>query len=107
MVTRVRLRTIMSKIKKWMTDHNLVRGPAHFDRAIQNDTMPSRPDFAFSLYYDDNAFKYLFDKKYGGGSVHLLNDFDDEVLKPLKLHMERFGPIEIGLFQGRKLPRSR
>jgi len=93
------------KIKKWMKDHNLLR--AFIDSGLVSRFDYGDPKLVLVLDYENNGLKYLFDPEYGGGSVHLLNDFDDEVLKPLNLHMEQLGPYSIGLFQGRKLPRTK
>lgn len=96
---------ITSKIKKWMVDHNLGRV-----RTLQDGFYfigSGWSGLVMILDYRVNDLCNLFSKSHGGGSVHLLNDFDDEVLKPLKLHMRRLSSTEIGLFQGRKLPRSR
>lgn len=92
------------KIIDWMADHNLSRSASYRDAIYPSTNVYS--DLRVVLNFRNTALKYLFDKEYGGGSVHLLNDFDDEVLKPLNLHMESISPYEIGLFLGRKLPRK-
>jgi len=86
-------------IREWMVEHNLGTNP-YFINA--NDQLPG---LVGVLYYRFGAFRNLFDPKYGGGSGHLLKDFDEEVLSPINLHMERLGPYEIGLFVGRESSR--
>jgi len=97
---------ITSAIIDWMIDHNLGRRNATWsDFVVPSKRHLEIPGLLAVIRYSRGDMKYLFDKKHGGGSTHLLNDFDDEVLKPFKIHMERLGPTEVGLFQGRKLPR--
>jgi hypothetical protein len=88
-----------------MRDHNLgtapifvPAGPVSTMRALHGELLPG---LVTVFYYRFGSFKNLFDPVYGGGSSHLLRDFDEEVLQPLNMHMERLGPYEIGLFHGR------
>lgn len=84
------------KIKKWMKDHNLAR--ANLDNGFLSAVDYDNPDLLLVLDYKHSGLKYLFDSAYGGGSKHLLKDFDEEVLQPLGLHMERFKRYYVGLF---------
>lgn len=96
MISRIKM-----AIRRWMRDHNLGQDPV-FINLDGNEV----PGLRFILYYRFGSLRNLFNPEFGGGSPHLLKDFDEEVLDSFNVHMERLGPYEIGIFEGRLPIRS-
>lgn len=105
MINRIKM-----AVRDWMKDHNLGLDPIFIPASPVNTMRALRGEFlpglVTVLYYRFGSFENLFSPEFGGGSSHLLKDFDEEVLQSFNVHMERLGPYEIGVFEGR-LPTGR